>query len=326
MQDKDNFPPNGAQDPGKVAQQATSLLYAGEHFDTDSQNYYLRARWYDSLSGRFNRVDPFSGSRYDPQSLHKYLYAHCNPVNYIDPSGYVVATGSSMEMTVTTKIQAQVNSIQTVRVISTSIVMHKTLTLAMMGMIAATALAVLTFGLVGYKYLAHYADELENRTANTIYKHLDTQPKRYKAAAHAIAAQSMARKHANRIGLRQDEIDDLPIFFVLQSLTPDIYENDRNAIGSHPWWIVLQYVGSANSSLARANRRAACAGKGYLRTVKRPELDEYPFASTFQGGAGASVVPVSTTEHRIQGTHLSWFYRSKLKNQPGWFLVVPLPL
>ena len=73
--------------PNHSAPAATSLLYAGEHFDTDSQNYYLRARWYDSLSGRFNRMDPFAGNKQDPQSLHKYLYCHANPVNNIDPSG-----------------------------------------------------------------------------------------------------------------------------------------------------------------------------------------------------------------------------------------------
>ena len=87
LQDKDNFPPAGTQVPGKVAQQATSLLYAGEHFDTDSQNYYLRARWYDSLSGRFNRMDPYAGNNQDPQSLHKYLYCHANPINGVDPTG-----------------------------------------------------------------------------------------------------------------------------------------------------------------------------------------------------------------------------------------------
>jgi len=70
------------------------MLYAGEHFDNDSQNYYLRARWYDSLSGRFNRMDPFPGSPQDPQSLHKYLYAHCNPINNIDPSGLSLASFS----------------------------------------------------------------------------------------------------------------------------------------------------------------------------------------------------------------------------------------
>ena len=65
----------------------TNLLYAGEHFDTAAQNYYLRARLYNQNNGRFNRADPYPGNTQDPQSLHKYLYAHCNPVNNIDPSG-----------------------------------------------------------------------------------------------------------------------------------------------------------------------------------------------------------------------------------------------
>ena len=99
LQDEDNFtPPDGTQVPGKVAPQATSMLYAGEHFDTDSQNYYLRARWYDSLSGRFNRIDPFAGNNQDPQSLHKYLYAHCNPINGIDPSGMFTLTDITSTM------------------------------------------------------------------------------------------------------------------------------------------------------------------------------------------------------------------------------------
>jgi RHS repeat-associated protein len=86
--------------PGKVVPQQTSLLYAGEQFDTDLQQYYLRARYYNPLNGLFNRMDPFSGSPQDPQSLHKYLYAHCNPISNIDPSGLeavdVVETNSKI--------------------------------------------------------------------------------------------------------------------------------------------------------------------------------------------------------------------------------------
>ena len=48
---------------------------------------YLRARYYDPATGRFNRLDPFAGNNQDPQSLHKYLYAHANPVMGVDPSG-----------------------------------------------------------------------------------------------------------------------------------------------------------------------------------------------------------------------------------------------
>ena len=65
----------------------TNLLYAGEWFDTKAQHYYLRARWYDSSNGLFNRIDPYSGNQSYPQSLHKYAYCHNDPVNNIDPSG-----------------------------------------------------------------------------------------------------------------------------------------------------------------------------------------------------------------------------------------------
>jgi RHS repeat-associated protein len=63
------------------------LYYTGEMFDADLGQYYLRARCYNPANGRFNRVDPFAGNHSDPQSLHKYLYCHANPVNYTDSLG-----------------------------------------------------------------------------------------------------------------------------------------------------------------------------------------------------------------------------------------------
>jgi len=73
--------------PTSAAPAATNLLYTGEQFDTSAQQYYLRARYYDPSNGRFNRMDDFTGNTQDPQSLHKYLYCHANPVNGVDPSG-----------------------------------------------------------------------------------------------------------------------------------------------------------------------------------------------------------------------------------------------
>jgi RHS repeat-associated protein len=78
------------------------LLYTGEFYDSQLAQYYLRARWYNPATGRFNRTDPFSGSSQDPQSLHKYLYAHCNPVNNTDPMG----TCSLGEINLTALFQA----------------------------------------------------------------------------------------------------------------------------------------------------------------------------------------------------------------------------
>ncbi len=64
----------------------TNLLYSGEWTGKHGAQY-LRARWYDPSTGRFNRLDPFAGNASDPQSLHKYLYTHANPVMGVDPSG-----------------------------------------------------------------------------------------------------------------------------------------------------------------------------------------------------------------------------------------------
>ncbi|MCT7981395.1 scabin-related ADP-ribosyltransferase, partial [Laspinema olomoucense] len=50
--------------------------------------YYLRQRSYDAGIGRFTRRDTYEGRIFEPITLHKYLYANGNPVNYVDPSGF----------------------------------------------------------------------------------------------------------------------------------------------------------------------------------------------------------------------------------------------
>jgi RHS repeat-associated protein len=68
----------------------TEFLYSGEQFDSKIGQQYLRQRYYDPNTGRFNRLDPFYGNSLDPQSFHKYLYTHADPVNGIDPTGEVL--------------------------------------------------------------------------------------------------------------------------------------------------------------------------------------------------------------------------------------------
>jgi RHS repeat-associated protein len=71
----------------------TEFLYSGEQFDSKIGQQYLRARYYDPATGRFNRLDPFFGNLNDPQSLHKYLYTNGDPVNGIDPTGLFTSAG-----------------------------------------------------------------------------------------------------------------------------------------------------------------------------------------------------------------------------------------
>jgi RHS repeat-associated protein len=83
----------------KVASTGTTpnvYLYRGEQYDPDLGLYYLRARYYNSLTGRFLSRDPLSGEPDDPKTLHKYLYAYGDPVNGFDPSGKGIAEGDAL--------------------------------------------------------------------------------------------------------------------------------------------------------------------------------------------------------------------------------------
>ena len=64
----------------------TTLLYSGEQTDATGLQY-LRARYYNPNTGRFNSLDPYHGNISDPLSLHKYLYCHGDGINYTDPTG-----------------------------------------------------------------------------------------------------------------------------------------------------------------------------------------------------------------------------------------------
>jgi RHS repeat-associated protein len=85
---------------------ATSMLYAGEQWDTNAKQYYLRARYYDPSNGRFSQRDTFAGNKFDPQSLHKYAYAHNDPVNGLDPSGNFTLAETMIATTIAVDIEA----------------------------------------------------------------------------------------------------------------------------------------------------------------------------------------------------------------------------
>ncbi|NJK63447.1 MAG: hypothetical protein HC921_12865 [Synechococcaceae cyanobacterium SM2_3_1] len=61
--------------------------YAGEQLDPALNQYYLRARYYDPTVGRFTTRDQFEGLQEEPLSLNKYIYGSANPVNKVDPKG-----------------------------------------------------------------------------------------------------------------------------------------------------------------------------------------------------------------------------------------------
>ena len=54
--------------------------YAGEQFDQVTGQYYLRARFYNPVVGRFTQEDTYRGD-----GLNLYAYVKNNPIKYSDP-------------------------------------------------------------------------------------------------------------------------------------------------------------------------------------------------------------------------------------------------
>ena len=58
------------------------ILYTGQQYDQETGQYYLRARYYNPVVGRFLQEDTYRGD-----GLNLYAYCANNPVSYFDPSG-----------------------------------------------------------------------------------------------------------------------------------------------------------------------------------------------------------------------------------------------
>jgi RHS repeat-associated protein len=67
--------------------QSNIWRYASGQFDSGTKLTKFGVRYYDPSVGRWTQQDPIGGSLFDPRSSNRYVYAKCNPVNAVDPSG-----------------------------------------------------------------------------------------------------------------------------------------------------------------------------------------------------------------------------------------------
>ena len=64
-----------------------AFRYCGEYYDKETETIYLRARYYNPVTGRFISRDCYTGNTGVPLSLNLYTYCYNNPVIYEDSSG-----------------------------------------------------------------------------------------------------------------------------------------------------------------------------------------------------------------------------------------------
>ena len=76
---------------GTTEQLNNRIRYTGQQYDDVTGQYYLRARYYNPVAGRFMQEDVYQGD-----GLNLYAYCGNNPVVYDDPSGYAsTSTGKA---------------------------------------------------------------------------------------------------------------------------------------------------------------------------------------------------------------------------------------
>lgn len=115
----------------------------------------------------------------------------------------------------------------------------------------------------------------------------------------------------------------LPVYTIFEEKTPGIYNNAKNALTMHPEWSTLTYNGGGQA--ATNNRRLACPPNSCVNTNQVMSCEEFPMASTTQGGAGAFTSCVPIQEQWSQGGTLSQMYQQNNMKAGDQFRVVIVP-
>lgn len=69
---------------------ANPFRYCGEYFDQETGFYYLRARYYSPVLGRFTQEDTYTGDPVDSLSLNLYIYCGNSPILFCDSTGHIL--------------------------------------------------------------------------------------------------------------------------------------------------------------------------------------------------------------------------------------------
>lgn len=278
---------------GNLSHTISRFGFAGEYLDTDTGFYYLRARWHDPQSGQFITVDPILSTTHSP-----YNYVAGNPLQSMDPLGLDFwfdtlqnsadfAAGFGDNVTAVTGILPWIAD-----------GMSRDLTYYSVTAVVRRAIGVddVVNKCSSFYEWGGYA----GTAAELVIPGLGVGGKIAKAVSGSLTKGTKAASATTKIANSQ-----LPVLRLDSQKMPEIAKGIKEA-----WQKghsdVLTFAGS-KSALRDANRTAALKHM----PKKRPtgmSYDEYPFASTFEGGLGSNVRVVPARENNIQGGIMRAFY------------------
>jgi RHS repeat-associated protein len=250
----------------------------------------------------------------DLGNANLYMFVGGNPINLVDPSGH---DGGLAELTVEEGIGEELDEESLLSV--TPVWVKATAIVTAVGILAAGGLA--------------WTDNGSPETPLSQYL-LNVQPLLQQDPTATGQAYNQAVQKAIASGkYTKQQVQNMPVFWVFQSITPDIYNNDVNAMagkgtkGGQAAPDVLTYLPGGR----------AINGPGVLQYAASIRMtptatmwrDEYPFASTSQGGATPwlRLQLVPKDEQEQQRDDLNAFYTANTVprfGSPFDFLVVPV--
>jgi RHS repeat-associated protein len=266
-------------------------LFTGEQLDTETDNYFLRARYYSPNSARFISRDTYDGENIDPITLNHYLYAGSNPSMYVDPSGNTYSmSGLSFSMATLGALSAvALPKLPSIGGLAGGFV-DNLVDAARVG--STMSLSAMTYVYVMARLRSRSAseDDSPNHTPIQVYGS-NNLPRHQEHIADAIA------------GFGSNWGSPAPS--KLRRVTPEI--NNRN---------FLSWIGVCGGSPRPKGRNG-----------EDQHCDEYPYNSTSDGGTPAyilgkvSVRLVPADESRAQGRFISKFYNNSVDYGDSFFVM-----
>jgi RHS repeat-associated protein len=284
--------------------------FTGQQTDSSGLSF-LSARYYKPSLGRFLSPDSLQPNGPGTQGYDLYAYTSNNPTTVTDPSGHGEAEYALPRLI----WAAAVVALEGLAALLVSY-LDEFLLLVIAGLVGAESAALLSIALRKPWTPSIDLPKVPSKTLGAIGAAV---------AAAALAGLSWAICPATGQPEPAIRVFGVPVFCVYAHRTPFIFFNDASAIARGAPFS-LHYEGS--QAQRDANREAA-TGKLTSCTLLFSalwSLDEYPFASSKEGGKNSQVWCVPVWEQTNQSIDLNRFYRSEFNYQDNSnFYVLTVP-